>query len=213
MARSKGTNHRGSASPGGAPAPTAPAAGVLERLTPEEARSTLRLLLEKQPALRAEAEGLAAELVAAPDADDIADQVFDAVSSVDLDALNSRAGAHAWGYVEPSEAATELLGESLEDLIGDMKRRAELGLTVAAEAMCAGMVDGLYRARDIKSDGALGWSPDFPVEEAGHAVAELMRSCPPAEKQAARVRVVEAMRARAPEWASMLQREAHQAAD
>jgi len=135
------------------------------------------------------------------------------VTSIGLDELNERAGAHSWGYVEPGEAAAELLEESLEDLIDDMKRRAELGLTVAAEAMCVGIVAGLYGARDTKSDGELGWSPDFPLEEAGHAVAELMHSCPPAEKEAARARLLGTVRSRAPAWVSTLKREADQAAN
>jgi hypothetical protein len=57
------------------------------------------------------------------------------VTALDLDDLHARAGGHSWGYVEPSEAAWELLEEAIEDLTTDMRRRMEVGLDGAAEAI------------------------------------------------------------------------------
>src|SRR2546430_8612475 len=37
--------------------------------------------------------------------------------------LNARAGSHEWGYVEPSEAAWEILEETVEPVLDDMKRQ------------------------------------------------------------------------------------------
>jgi hypothetical protein len=62
------------------------------------------------------------------------------------------------------------MDESLQDLADDMKRKADLGLVPAAQAVCAGIVQGLYQTRHVKSDGALGWAPDFPTEHAGYIV-------------------------------------------
>ena len=91
-------------------------------------------------------------------------------------------------------------------MIEDMKRKAELGLSQAAEAICVGIVDGLYRARNIQSDGALGWSPDFLVEEAGFAVEELIRSVPAAGRQTMLQRLVETLVCRLPEWEDIFRR-------
>ena len=44
----------------------------------------------------------------------VADEVEDALLQFDYDDLNGRARSHSWGYVEPSEAAGELLEEALE---------------------------------------------------------------------------------------------------
>src|SRR2546430_12263331 len=46
--------------------------------------------------------------------------------------LNARAGSHEWGYVEPSEAAWEILEETVEPVLDDMKRHIELGLEAEA---------------------------------------------------------------------------------
>jgi HEAT repeat protein len=184
------------------------AAGLLERLSPEEAVAVLHQLFDKHPELRPEAEQVATKLVSSFSIEDIAEDVHYRVTSIDLDDLNGRAGAHSWGYVGPDQAAQDLLEEALEDLVEDMKRRAELGLVSAAEAVCAGIVQGLYQARDTKSDGALGWAPDFPGEESDYVVGEFLRACPPATRKAAQKSLMESLAKRAPRWVEDLKRAA-----
>jgi hypothetical protein len=167
------------------PAKSAPTA-LLEHLSPQEAVEVLKQLLEKYPQLRSEAEQLATNYVSSASVEEIAEDVQARITSIDLDALNGRAGKHSWGYVEPGDAAPELLEESIEDLQDDMKRKPELGLVAAAQIVCTGIVHGLYRARDTDSDGALGWAPDFPVEHASHLVGEFIRACSPATRNEAR---------------------------
>ncbi|PYJ92661.1 MAG: hypothetical protein DME23_27085, partial [Verrucomicrobia bacterium] len=93
------------------------AADMLERLDSEEAVALLHLLLDKHPELRPEVEEMAKNVISSKSIEDIAADVFSAVTEVDLEALHGRAGKHSWGYVEPSEAAWELLEEALDDWI------------------------------------------------------------------------------------------------
>jgi hypothetical protein len=86
-----------------------------------------------------------------------------------------------------------------------MKRSLELGLLAPAEALCAGIVQGVYLARDTKSDGALGWAVDFPGEEAGFVVEEFLEGCRPSWRKAA-------LTERTSEWAEVLGRVAERAA-
>lgn len=184
------------------------ASRLLEWLNPEEAVAVLRQMLDKHPELRSEAEQLATKTVSSSSIEDIAEDVRYRVTSVDLDNLNGRAGAHSWGYVGPDQAAQDLLEEALEGLVEDMKRRAELGLVSAAQMLCAGIVQGLYQARDTKSDGALRWAPDFPGEEADYVVGEFLGACAPAARKAAQKSLMEALAKRAPKWAEDLKRAA-----
>jgi hypothetical protein len=188
------------------PAPKTAAPGVLDRLAGEEATTVLRRLLDIHPELRPQADQIATDLVSSSSAEDVAADVFDRVTAVDLDALHERAGAHSWGYVEPCEAASELLLESVEDLVEDMNRKAELGLAPAAEAVCKGIIQGLYRARKTQSDGVLGWDPDFPAQQAGCTLKEFIRSCPCAARQAALESLVEKLVRETPEWEDMFRR-------
>ncbi len=175
-------------------------------MAPSEVAAVLRALLAKHPALRAEAEEIAVGLISSPSVEDVADEVHDAVTALDIESFHGRAGKQAWGYVEPTEAAWELLEEAVEDVLADMKRRADLGLHEAAEAMCCGIVLGLDRAKGAGSDGPLGWAPDFPAEEACHVVAEMIGSCPPKARVAARARLIEALGELVPGWDEMLTR-------
>ena len=122
----------------------------------EKAAAVLNQLLGKYPELKSEAEELAIQHMSGASIEDVAEEVYVEITSIDLEALNGRAGSHPWGYVEPSEAASELLTEAIENRVEEMKRSLELGLLAPAKALCAGIVQGLYRARDTKSDGAWG---------------------------------------------------------
>ena len=181
---------------------------MLGRLTDHESATILRALLQRHDSLLPEAEKLAGELVSVASSDDVTDSVLDALTSVDLDDLNDRAGATRWGYVEPTEAAWELLEEAVENFTSELKRRAELGSSDAAVMMCRGIVAGLYKAKDVPSDGALGWAPDFPVEEARHVVSELLRAIPDQTRDAIRSRLLDAIAADVPDWAETLNRAA-----
>lgn len=182
--------------------------GLLAKLSSEEAAAVLHHLLDKHPELRAEAQQFAANLVSSVSIQVIAEDVHDRITSIGIDALNRRAGSHSWGYVEPGEAALNLLEEAVDDLVEDMKRRAELGLLPAAEAICAGIVEGLYQARNSQSDGALGWAPEFPGEEADYVVAEFLRACRPVARRAARKSLMEILAKQTPEWAKDLKQAA-----
>jgi len=155
MSRAKGAAKKGS---------------VLERLEAAEAEGVLHRLLAAHPALRAEAETIARSQMGMVNFEVVADEVDDAVRSLDIDDLNRRAGRHEWGYVEPTEAAWEVLEESMQPFIADIKRRIDLGLEADALEICKGVVLGLHRIEQAKAGGLLEWAPDFPAEAAGDAI-------------------------------------------
>jgi hypothetical protein len=191
--------------------PKITAKAAIEKLRPEEATAVLNQLLGNHPELKSEAEELAIQIMSAASIEDVAEDVYVEITSIDLEALNGRAGSRSWGYVELSEAATELLTEAIEDWVEEMKRSLELGLFAPAEALCAGIVQGLYRARDTKSDGALGWAVDFPTEEAGFVVEEFFKACHPSSQKAAYANLMQVLTERAPEWVEDLKRAAERA--
>jgi hypothetical protein len=86
-------------------------ANALDQLESAEAAFVLRTLLERHGELRSEAEAIARGMLAEISPFSVADDVENAVLQFDSDDLNTRAGNHSWGYVEPSEAAQELLDE------------------------------------------------------------------------------------------------------
>ena len=180
------------------------AKSALDRMTPEELAAILRTLLANHPNLKGEAEGVATEMISAASADHVAGAVFEAVTSLGIEDLYERAGSDPFGYVEPTEAAWELLEETVGRFLGDMKRRAGLGLGSAAAAICCGIVVGLYRARRHSSDSLLTHAPDFPPEQACFAVAELIRATPASKRKELRAHLRESLPDLVPEWRSMI---------
>jgi hypothetical protein len=143
---------------------------TLERLKPEEAAGVLRHLLEVHPDLATEAEEMARSLLHQVDYEDVAAEIEEEIRALDYEDLNARAGSHEWGYVDPSEAAWEILEETVEPFREDMKRHLELGLEAEALEICKGLVLGCYRLSEPAGGDVLGWAPDFPGEAAGNAL-------------------------------------------
>ncbi len=191
--------------------PKARPTNFLAKMAPSELATVLHILLTKYPDLRSEAESIAVEMVSSPSVEHIAENVLDAVTSLDIDSFHRHAGKQSWGYVEPTEAAWELLGEAVEDIITDMKRRMDLGLHEAAQAICCGVVLGLHKASGVEAEGPLSWSPDFPAEEACHAVAELIGASPAKDRRAVRDRLIEVLGKLVPAWDEMIARAADRA--
>jgi hypothetical protein len=108
--------------------------------------------------------------------------------------------------VEPGDAAWQLLQEAIEDVQIDMERRMQAGLEPAAQMLCRGVVTGLYNVRNTKSDGALGWAPDFPAEAAAQTVSNLVELYPRNRRRAAARRIIAGVEKEAEEWLEMLYR-------
>lgn len=86
-------------------------------------------------------------------------------------------GDHGLGYVDPTEAAWELLEVAGSRVTRETVRLLNLGMTDSAANAALGMVTGLYRCRDCDDhDLALCWSPDFPQEHAECIVDSLAKS-------------------------------------
>ncbi len=147
---------------------------ALEVLGPVELAGVFEQLLRRRPELRAEADRMARELLADTEQEGVADEVEADLRSLSIDALNGRAGRHRWGYVDPTEAAWELLGEAVEVYDGEVARLLTLGMVEAATATALGLVAGLYRCRGCDDgDLLLSWAPDFPWEHARGVVGVL----------------------------------------
>jgi hypothetical protein len=141
---------------------------LLGSLDNAKAASVLKTLLARHWELRPEAEAIARDLLTEISPFSVADDVENTLLQYDYDDLNSRAGGHSWGYVEPTEAAWELLEEAVEPFVSEMKRYLEMGLEEQALQFCQGVLLGLYRVRDGQDNDILGWAEDFPAEAAGN---------------------------------------------
>ena len=172
---------------------------VLERLSGAEAATVLNCLLRRHPELRSEAAAIAVDVLGDVSLLSVAEDVEGAVLQFDYDDLNARAGGHSWGYVEPTEAAWELLEEAVEPFLDDMKRYLELGLEEQAQELCQGILLGLYRVRRGCNNDILGWAEDFPGEAAGNVI-EVWSKTGAAERPRSRQLPCSFVAEHIPEW-------------
>jgi hypothetical protein len=137
-------------------------------LTGDEAQAVLRELLSSRPDLIPDATQVANALLATVSFANVAESVFGALAALDLDDLD--AGPRPGGYVEPSEAAWEMIENVVTPYFHDLERRIKLGHEEEASEVCKGIVVGLYRAEHSRFE-LIEYAEDSPSELAGRAVA------------------------------------------
>ena len=97
--------------------------------------------------------------------------------ALDQHDLANRAGRTRYGYVEPTEAAWQLLEEALEPWLEDIARRAALDLRDAALDLAIGILAGLHSVDGCTNDERLlSWAPDCASEASDSVVRALTRA-------------------------------------
>ena len=139
---------------------------VLSVLGDAEKAAVLNELVAADTGLRDRAEIVARRSLASVDPATVSDTVVEALTTLDQDALATRAGRTRYGYVEPTEAAWALLEEALGPWIEDIARLSRVGLEQAARQTALGILGGLQRCQQHTrhDDRLLSWAPDFPAE-------------------------------------------------
>jgi len=143
-------------------------ADCLDVLTGDEAGAVLQALLKAHPDLRSDARRIADGLLETVSLSDVAERVCGDLQALELDDLD--AGPHAGGYVEPSEAAWDVIEGVVAPYLHDLERRIKLRREVEALQVCSGIVAGLYNAE--RSGFELHrYAEDAPAELASRAVS------------------------------------------
>lgn len=150
---------------------------ALDRLRPEEQAEVLGDLLRRDPERRGVAEQAAMALLRDVSAHDVAEQVSCRLMALGLEDLAARAGRVPGGYVHETDAACQLIEESLAPVEADLRRCIELDLQREAEQTLLGLVVALHRcARPLDGTVLAYAGPDTPAEHAAWMVTQAARS-------------------------------------
>lgn len=162
-----------------------PSGAVLNTLSVEERAAVLTALMDERPELRETAERLAAARVGSVDRDEVAEQVRLELGDIPLDEFAACSGRQrGQGYVEPHEAAWELVEGRLQPYIDDLYRRTRLGMTQAARELGLGILEGLAACPDPPEAGSvLAYAGEDTiwdlVQWVRSALSEAACRCPP----------------------------------
>lgn len=158
-------------------------------------------LSDKEGAIRdavlAEARNVLSEI----DLDEIAEDVFFVLDSIDVQDCWNRAGSSRDGYTSPDEAAVELIEEQLQPFLDQAGRYHELGMTEGEATHCRGVILGIYRYENESVSEFREWAVDIPIECAGALLTKWRERGQDSISAAA---MDEFIRDRCPKWAGYL---------
>jgi hypothetical protein len=178
---------------------------ALDHLDWSEYGRVLCELLDRHEELRGEANEIADRLLREVSVEAVAEEVVCLVQSMDVEDLADCAGKQPWGYVNETEAARELLEESLLGLWADMKRTFEAGKKDAAERICQGILIGLMEVDETGSEGLLELVPGFPEHAADWTLSTLLELYPQKQRKAAGNRLIKGIEKKAEYWVDVVE--------
>lgn len=150
----------------------------LEQLSPEEAKSLLRLLSKENSKLAARIEELAKAKISDVDAYNVADDVYRVLVSIDVEDLWNRPnGSNRFRYVEPVEAAYEMVEEALEPFAEQLKKYRKLAMYQEMKRVGLGIANGILKFTKEGHTEFKEWAPDDAMEWLGGLLMEWEKGC------------------------------------
>jgi hypothetical protein len=93
----------------------------------------------------------------------VAFELCEELEFLEVEEVWDRAGPTRHGYVEPGEAADEMVGEVMEPYLGELRKLHALGMSVQANRMCMGLLLGLYKFQHESATRFKDWAGDAPI--------------------------------------------------
>ena len=173
----------------------------IKNLTPEQALRIVMRLNGKGGAIGeavlAEARAVLVEI----NLDAIADDVFFALDSVDVEECWDRAGGSRDGYTAPDQAAADLMDEELQPFFDQARRYHAMGMPAEEATYRRGVILGIYRYEHEAESEFRELAVDIPIDCAGPLLDEWRERGQDSVSTAAMDAFI---RKRCPKWAGQL---------
>ena len=137
---------------------------ILDNITSDQAVQILKALWEKRSDLRTTIVKEAESLLGSVDPDEIAEDLFFALESIDVHELWDRSGSHSDGYTSPEDMAMEMVEEELAPFSDQIERYHNLGQHEEEKLYCMGVLKGLYRFDKEARSEFRDWASDVAGE-------------------------------------------------
>jgi hypothetical protein len=147
----------------------------IENLSLYEAKSILRVLCDHENIAK-EINDLATATLKNVDADDIAEEIYSDLNCLDEDELYSRSGRTSHGYVEPFEAADEMMEDAVAPYIRKMAEYAKMKMWKEEKIYIIGIIRGLLKYHKEGNSYFLEYCPDTMTELAEHYMKEWQKT-------------------------------------
>jgi hypothetical protein len=136
---------------------------IIDQLSPTDALSILRTLAESDEQMARRIAEMAMAQLSEVDPEAVAAALYDELDLLEVEEVWDRAGSTRHGYVEPGEAADEMIDEVLAPFLEELEKYQRLGLSVEARKLCMGLLMGFYQFEHESTTQFKDWAPDAPI--------------------------------------------------
>jgi hypothetical protein len=133
---------------------------VIDQLSPSDAVEVLRILAHCDAKVAAQIVEVVASYLRGVDVEEVAGNLYDDLSVLRVEEVWDRAGNARHGYVEPSDAAYEMIEEVLRPYLEALKKYQGLGMRAEANQVCMGLL-WAFHSFEYECDSEFkDWAPD-----------------------------------------------------
>ncbi len=117
---------------------------IIDQLSHGDALAVLKTLAREDERVAARIAEIATTHLSDVDPEEVAAMLFFDLNFLEVEEVWDRAGPKRHGYVDPGEAADEMIQEVLDPYLEELKKYQNLGMNTEANRMCMGLLLGLF---------------------------------------------------------------------
>jgi len=136
---------------------------IIDRLSPDDALAVLKALVREDDRFADCIVEKAVAYLSNVDPEEIAATLYAELTALAVEEVWDRAGPKRHGYVEPGEAAYEMVREVIEPFLQELRRYCALGMGAQASQTCVGLLQGLYWFEHESASEFKDWAVDAPA--------------------------------------------------
>jgi hypothetical protein len=160
---------------------------IIEQLSPAVALEVLRILARRDAAIADQIAEIALAHLGDVDLEEIAGTLYEDLSLLDVEEVWAQAGPTRYGYVEPGEVASEMVGKVLDPYLEDLRRYIRLDMRAEGTQLCMGLLLGCCRFEHEAETEFKDWAPDAMYVSA-EAVLDIWKEGNPSRGEVESVR-------------------------
>ena len=151
---------------------------ILNQITPQEALTILHQLAQSDKKIKDKILKLAINEITDVDIDEICNEVFSELDSIDVHELWDRSGSNSYGeYTSPEEMAFEMVEDVLEPFNEEVFRLLDLKMYSEATDYCKGVLKGIYDFDNKSTSEFKDWAEDVAGECFSYLEEEFSNRC------------------------------------
>ena len=135
---------------------------IIDQLSPNDALAVLKALAREDEGLAVRIVEIATASLSEVNPGEIAFDLYDELNALEVEEVWDRAGPTRRGYVDPGEAAGQMVEEIIDPYLEELRKYQALGMNAQANRMCMGLLLGLYKFEDESTSKFKDWAPDAP---------------------------------------------------